>query len=182
MSPDERWARLFADLEMAFEAEERRRRDSEVADRTRRERAGVTLAARLTAHRGQPLQARLLGGLRVEGQLIDVGRDWCAITAGASRALVVPLPAIASVTGLTHRGDFAPRRFALGYALRGISRDRAPALVTDVLGTGFQGTIDVVGKDFLDLAEHPIDEARRSRNVRNVRTIPFACITSIQTG
>lgn len=182
MSADERWARLFADLELTFAAEERRQRDSEVADRTRRERASVTLASRLSGHRGHPLQARLLGGLRVEGRVIDVGADWVALAAGASRSVLVPLAALATVTGLTNRGDFTPRRFGMGYALRAISRDRAPALVTDILGTGFQGTIDVVGKDFLDLAEHPIDEARRGHNVRAVRTVPFACIASVQTG
>ncbi len=48
-----RWEGLFDDLDAQWEAEERRGRDAEVADRTRRERAGVTLHARLAAHRGQ---------------------------------------------------------------------------------------------------------------------------------
>ena len=74
-----RWERLFADLELAFEAAERRARDSEVADRTRRERALVPLGSRLGGHQGAQLELRLLGGVRVEGRLVDVGADWLAV-------------------------------------------------------------------------------------------------------
>ena len=42
-----RWEGLFADLEGQLAAEQRRELDDEVAERTRRERALVTLAARL---------------------------------------------------------------------------------------------------------------------------------------
>ncbi len=184
MSWEQRWIRLFADLELAFEAQERRLRDSEVADRTRRERATIPLVARLSAHRGAPIELRVLGALRIEGTVVDVGTDWLAVAAGAARAFVIPSAALVSVGGLTRRTEFTTkaRGFGLGFALREISRDRAPATVTDVLGTAYEGTIDSVGKDFLDLAEHPIDEARRTPNVRGVRTISFTGLACVQTG
>ncbi|MFN8097406.1 MAG: hypothetical protein U0Q21_03850 [Dermatophilaceae bacterium] len=184
MSWEQRWTRLFADLELAFEAQERRVRDSEVADRTRRDRATIPLAARLGAQRGARIEMRLLGALRVEGRLVDMGTDWIAVAAGAARAFVIPTAAVVSVGGLSRRTELASpaRRFGLGYALREISRDRMPVTVTDVLGTAYEGTIDVVGKDHLDLAEHPVDEARRTPNVRAIRTIPFAGLACVQTG
>lgn len=184
MSSEQRWVRLFADLELSFEAQERRLRDSEVADRTRRERATVTLPARLSAHRGRPIELRARGSLRIEGTLVDVGADWLAVASGSARAFVVPIGALLSVGGLTRRTDDAAsaRRFGLGYALREISRDRMPAIVTDVSGTAYEGTIDVVGKGFLDLAEHPVDEARRTPNVRGLRTVPFVGLACVQTG
>ncbi len=53
------WEDLFADLEAQFEALQRRDRDAEIADRTRRERAAVDLISRLAGHRGRPLAAHL---------------------------------------------------------------------------------------------------------------------------
>ena len=35
--------------------------------------------------------------------------------------------------------------------------------------------------DFLDLAEHPRDEARRPGNIRSLRTIPFAAIACVHS-
>ena len=179
-----RWARLFDDLEAASQAQAHRELDSEIADRTRRERARIPLIERLCAHRGAHLQLRLVGGARANGTLVDVGVDWLALAPSASRGLVVPLGAVASASGLTARSEAgaSARRFLLGSALREISRDRLPAQVTDRFGSSYTGTIDVVGADFLDLAEHPVDEARRSANVRSVRTLPFTSLASVQTG
>ena len=97
---------------------------------------------------------------------------------------MIPMSAVVTIGGLRarHHIDSTVRRFSLGFALREISRDRAPAVVTDVTGTAYEGTIDVVGKDFLDLAEHPIDEARRALNVRGLRTVLFSGLACVQTG
>ncbi|MFZ1486017.1 MAG: hypothetical protein WAS95_08200, partial [Nostocoides sp.] len=67
MEPGQRWERLFADLDAAVAADERRELDVEIADRTRAERAKVALAARLAAQRGAELDVRLLAGVRVHG-------------------------------------------------------------------------------------------------------------------
>jgi hypothetical protein len=42
------------------------------------------------------------------------------------------------------------------------------------------GTIDRVGADYLDLAEHAPDEPRRAGSVRAKRTVPFAAILFVQ--
>ncbi|HRC40333.1 MAG TPA: hypothetical protein PLK69_02390 [Tetrasphaera sp.] len=184
MEPGQRWERLFADLDAAVAADERRELDVEIADRTRAERAKVALAARLAAQRGAELDVRLLAGVRVHGALLDVGADWMLVTPAVGRVALVPLAAVVSMAGLAPRSapEGVARRFGLGYALREISRDRARVQVLDVAGTSSDGTIDVVGADFLDLSEHPRDEARRSGSVRSVRTLPFAAIACIQSG
>lgn len=177
-----RWERLFDDLEAQLGAEERRERDSEVADRTRRERAGVELGARLAAAVGTALQVRLVTGDRVLGELADLGEDWLLLRLETGRDAVVPVAAVTGVVGLPVRASAArtARRFALGYALLGLSRDRASVAVTDVSGQVVTGTIDVVGADSLDLAEHALGESRRPENVRGRQTIPFRAVVLVE--
>ena len=177
-----RWDRLFDDLEAQFGAEERRERDSEVADRTRRERAAVELGARFAAAVGGTCRLRLVTGAHVEAELLDLGEDWLLLRAGSGREAVVPLHAVVGVLGLSQRATDArtARRFALGYALRGLSRDRAHVALTDTSGQVVTGTIDAVGADFLDLAEHALGEDRRAENVRGRHTVPFRAVVLVE--
>lgn len=181
-APTMRWDQLFDDLEAQLGAEERRERDSEVADRTRRERATVEFGARLAAAVGSTLRLRLLTGVQLQGELLDLGEDWLLLQLETGREAVVPLPSIAGVTGLPVRASAArtARRFALGYALRGLSRDRAAVALTDTSGQVLTGTIDVVGADSLDLAEHAIGDSRRPENLRGRQTVPFWAIIAVE--
>jgi hypothetical protein len=177
-----RWDRLFDDLEAQLGAEERRERDSEVADRTRRERAGVELGARFAAAVGASLRLHVASGAHVTGELVDLGEDWLLVRLDNGRDAVVPVAAVTSVVGLPHRAsaERTARRFALGYALRGLARDRASVAITDTSGQVVTGTIDIVGADFLDLAEHVLGESRRSENVRGRRTVPFGSLVLVE--
>ena len=177
-----RWDRLFDDLEAQFGAEERRERDSEVADRTRRERAGVELGARFAAAVGASLRLHVATGEHVTGELVDVGEDWLLVRLDNGRDAVVPVAAVTSVVGLPPKAsaERTARRFALGYALRGLARDRASVAITDTSGQVVTGTIDVVGADFLDLAEHVLGESRRPENVRGRRTMPFRAVVLVE--
>jgi hypothetical protein len=92
-----------------------------------------------------------------------------------------------SINGLGVRaasgsGAATAKRFGLGYALRGLSRDRSVVSLTDIGGSVTTGTIDAVGADALDLSEHPVDLARRAENVVARRVIPFAAIVVIRNG
>ncbi|CAN7145577.1 hypothetical protein [Knoellia sp. LjRoot47] len=177
-----RWDRLFDDLEAQLGAEERRDRDSEVADRTRRERARVELGARFAAAVGAVLRLRLVTGATLTGELLDLGEDWLLLRLENGRDAVVPVAAVTVVTGLAPRASAqrTARRFALGYALRGLARDRASVALTDASGRVVTGTIDVVGADFLDLAEHALGESRREENVRGRQTVPFAAVVLVE--
>jgi hypothetical protein len=180
-----RWEGLFADLEGQLAAEQRRERDEEVAERTRRERALVTLPARLAAAVGAPVRMSLAGGLQVDGHLQDLGEDWVLVRATAdAHEVLVPLVAVATLRSLGPQSAPArtARRFGLGYALRALSRDRATVAVS-LRGEGprLLGTIDAVGADHLDLAEHLEGLPRRRENVRAVATVPFAALVAVES-
>ena len=123
-----RWEGLFADLEGQLVADARRELDDEVAERTRRERALVTLADRLGGALGSRVRLTLPAGARVAGDLVDLGKDWVLVRGDTTgREVVVPLVAVVTVSGLGPRSEHtrSARRFRLGYALRVLSRDRA---------------------------------------------------------
>ncbi len=185
---DVRWEGLFADLEGQLAAEERRELDSEVADRTRRERALVDLTARLGASTGSPLVLDLAGGRRIEGVLADHGDSWllldgAPVVAAATKEVLVPLAHVVAVTGLAAGAEpvRAARRFGLGYALRALARDRSTVALLLVGGGELVGTVDVVGADHLVLAEHPGSEPRRPGNVRRVVTVPTSGLLAVES-
>jgi hypothetical protein len=176
-----RWDELFGDLSAQWDAEVRRELDAEVADRTRRERAAVGLYERLGAAGDARVGLGLRTGTTLLGRVADVGDGWVLLAGDAGRMSLVPFGGLASVTGLTGRagGTAMGRSFGLGYALRGLSRDRAVVTVTDHSGAGATGTIDGVGRDALDLSEHAADLPRRPENVTGRRLIPFAAVVVV---
>lgn len=178
-----RWELLFEDLAARLAAEESLDREAEVAERTRRERAQVGLLQRLAAARsGAPISAHVAGLGRVQARVLDVGADWVLLGTSAERGALVPFAALRSLGGLAGRAgpvSSVTKGFTLGAALRAISRDRAGVLLVDVDGTRTTGTIDAVGQDALDLAEHPLDLPRRPEHVIDVRVVPFTAIGAV---
>ncbi|HEV7145710.1 MAG TPA: hypothetical protein VGN48_01795 [Pedococcus sp.] len=187
-----RWDGLFDDLEAQWEAQARRELDAEVADRTRRERAAIGLRERLAAElegeqgphdgRGSGIRLSLVDGSGVIGRVDDVGDGWLLV-GGSGGSSLVPFSALVAITGLS---KFAAttvglsRSFGFGYALRGLSRDRALVHIVDRTGSTNTGTIDVVGRDLLELSEHPADLARRPENVTARRLVPFAAVAAVR--
>jgi hypothetical protein len=177
-----RWERLFEDLEARLESEALRERAAEVADRTRHERAQVDLQSRLLASVGAGAVTVRLQASSLAGQLLDVGPDWILIEVGTDGSVLVPMAAIRSLTGLApgaRTASVVARRFALGAALRAISRDRAPVEI-DVGGLQLAGTIDVVAADHLEVAEHAADVPRRTRDVTALHVLTFAGLQSVR--
>lgn len=191
-----RWDRLFDDLQAQMDADGQRELELEVSDRTRRERAQVGLHERLIAHRGLDVDLRLAVGVRVSGKVVDAGSDWLLVDdhsgglgqgGHGDRGSLVPFGAIVTINGLGVRAAGGPgvataKRFGLGYALRGLSRDRSVVSVTDIGGSVTTGTIDAVGADALDLSEHSPDVARRAENIVARRVIPFTAIVVVRHG
>ena len=182
-----RWDRLFDDLQAQMDADGRRELHLEVSDRTRRERAQVGLHERLIAHRGLEVELRLAAGVQVSGRVADAGLDWLLVHDRGDRGSLVPFGALVAIHGLGVRaavgsGMATAKRFGLGYALRGLSRDRSVVSLTDLGGSVTTGTVDAVGADALDLSEHPADVARRAENIVARRVIPFSAIVVIRHG
>jgi hypothetical protein len=183
-----RWDDLFRDLEAQLDAAEAAELDAEVADRTRREAALLTLVDRTRAALGHPVVVRVLGAGAVDGRLADVGSQWLLIAEAGGREVLVPWSAVLSLGGLRAWSDvpgsagqvFA--RLGLGHALRGIARDRLPVQVWLTDGSVVSGTVDRVGADFVEVTEHGSGEVRRRGDVTGVRTIPLAALALVRSG
>jgi hypothetical protein len=181
-----RWDRLFDDLEGQVEGDQVRARAAEVADRVRRERAQVDLHTRLLAHVGAGELALRLPGRPprvLTGVVVDVGPDWALVEPARNRQVLVALHAVRGLEGLG-RGARTPsvvaRRIGLGSALRAVSRDRAAVELTDLDGELHTGTIDAVGADHVELAEHAADAPRRRANVVRQVVVPFGALGSVR--
>ena len=182
-----RWERLFADLDAQLASADAAELAGEVADRSRREVARLRLADRVRPATGAQLSAGVAGAGTLSGRLLRSGPGWWLLSSDGSEVLVCTdallwvsgLPALAadpeSVSPLEER-------LGLAYVLRGIARDRAPVSAVLRDGGTVTGTIDRVGADFVDLAEHAPGEPRRAAAVRAARTVPFAALAVVRAG
>lgn len=184
-----RWESLFDDLEAQLVADEQRDLESEVADRTRRERAQLGLQERLTALLDVGVVGVRIAGagptagaVIVSGRVCGVGADWLLVEEREDRPALVPFAAVRAVTGLRGAAPTGAvaKAFGLGAALRAISRDRSVVELLDLDHLVMTGTIDAVGQDVFDLAEHPADLPRRHEHVVAVRTVPFQAVALIR--
>lgn len=178
-----RWTALFDDLEAQLAQQERAELASEVAERVRAERAQVALADRLLAASGHPLGLRLRGDVRLAGTCADVAPAWLVLHDGHASVLV-PLSAVVAVDGLgvavAPEPGLVLRRLGLGHAVRALARDRTGVSLWSDAGV-LTGTIDRVGADHLDLAEHPPGEPRRSAAVRGVVAVAFSGLIAVRS-
>jgi hypothetical protein len=182
-----RWQQLFADLQAQFEAEEDAHERAESASRTRAEVGAVDLADRLRGALGLPLALACGGAGTVSGVLVEVGPDWLLVEDDGGRACLVALSAVRSVAGLGRRTAAAEPagavrgRLDLRRALRGLARDRSAVQVLLDDGSVLGGTLDRVGADYVELAEHPADLPRRAETVRGVRAVVIGRIAVVRT-
>lgn len=181
-----RWDDLFRDLEAQLEAAEAAELAGEVADRTRREVAALRLVDRLEPGVGHPVRLQVAGCGQVAGTLVDVRPQWLLVDEAPGREALVRLDAVLGVSGLGARSSAPGRdgtvaaRLGLAYALRGIARDRLPVTLWLADGSIVAGTLDRVGEDFVELAEHAVGEPRRPAGVAGVRAVPFAALAVVR--
>ncbi|MBX6389900.1 MAG: hypothetical protein IRZ08_13045 [Frankia sp.] len=187
-----RWEALFADLEAQWEAAEAAELTAEVAERARREAGYLRLADRLRPAVGHPVRLDVSAGYpgpergTLAGRLVALGADWLLVAEATGAETLVPLRSVLGVRGLP--GESAPpghegrvgARLDLRYALRGLARDRSGCQVVLADGRTVTGTVDRVGADFLELAEHPPGEYRRPRAVREGRLIPLPAVALLR--
>ena len=179
-----RWQALFSDLEGQAEAWDRAELDAEVRDRTRRETALVLAVDRLRASTGGPVVLTVAGAGRVTGRLASAGAQWLLLEEAGGREVLVPWAAVLAVGGVGRQVEppegAVGRRLDLRWALRGLARDRAAVQVVLTDGSSLAGTVDRVGADHLDLAEHDPGEARRAGAVTGVRLVPLHALALLR--
>lgn len=183
-----RWAALFRDFEAQWDEMAAAELGAEVAERSRIELARLRLVDRLRPAIGQPVSLRSSGAGLVQGRLSAVGPDWLLLSEAGGREALVPAGALLWVGGLGARsaepgseGQVAAR-LDLRHALRGVARDRAAVSVVLLDASTVSGTLDRVGADFIELAEHPPGEPRRAGAVRTVRTVPLSAVGLVRSG
>lgn len=181
-----RWDQLFADLETQLDAAADHELDAEIAVRTRREFAATSLDGRLRAATGGVVELSVVGLGRIVGSVRRVGQGWLMLE------VVGALPAVIASRLVTAVRDLpvATRELAndtaidaatgIAHVLRVLARDRTPTAVVMADGLMVTGTIDRVGIDYLDLAEHSLDEPRRPAVIRGVRTLALSAVAAVR--
>lgn len=144
---------------------------------------------RAVSGRAEPLRLTLISGGELSVALIRHGRDWCAMDVISPASLaghsIVPIAAIAKMTPSREQlraslgarteldavsepqGPRPPRladTIGLGFVLRDLARRRRMVEVHFIGGIAV-GTLDRVGADHCELAEHLPEDARRDKNV-----------------
>jgi len=182
-----RWQQLFADLQAQFDEEEAAVERSESASRARAEMGAVRLAERLRGALGSPVVLGCGAAGRVAGVLVDVGVDWLLTEDERGRQDLVATRVVRTVAGLGRRtappgaAGAVAQRLDLRRALRALARDRSAVQVVLDDGSVLGGTLDRVGADYVELAEHPADVPRRSEAVQAVRAIIIDAIAVVRT-
>ena len=179
-----RWQKLFADLEAQFAAAASAAELAESASRARAEGGSVALVERLAGAIGQPVRLRCRGAGQVEGLLTEVGPDWLLLAGEQAHEMLVVTSAVTVASGLVRRTQAAaeerPRvRTDLRRALRGLARDRSTVALALDDGGRLTGTIDRVGADFVEVAEHAVGEPRRASAVRAVHAVPLHALVVV---
>jgi hypothetical protein len=162
--------RLFDDLEAAFEAGLRREAEQEALAAVRAELGTTVLWEQLARRVGA--QTTVLAGARVLR-----GDDGTEHLVRYGPAVSIALPA--EPLGLQPTSTPSARRYQFTLALRELARRREPVRIELADAGGVDGTIEAVGSDYLEVAEHDPGEARRRAAVRSRRFIGFAAVVAV---
>lgn len=150
---DQRLAGFLDDLEQQAAGVWAADRELEIAERARAEYARVSLAARLMAAVGAPVDL-VVGGIgAVGGRLARVADGWCLVESGGTE-WVIRIPAILVVRGAPPRAIAAEAwpvtaRLGIASAMRGLAGDRCVVRLLD--GTSLEGRIGRAGSDFVEV-------------------------------
>lgn len=181
-----RWERLLADLSAEMDAATDAELESEVADRTRSERARLRLVDRLRGSIDVDIDIRVNGVGGLSGMLRAVGPDWCVLQA-ATGDHVVRLGAVLEVRGLAGYSavpgseGVVAARFTLATVVRRLARDRAVVTLLQVDGRVVTGTVELAGADLVEMSDRRSDEPGWSRGGEQLRrTIPLESVAAIR--
>ena len=181
-----RWDGLFADLEAQAVALESAERAGEVEERIRIESGALRLVDRLRSAVGSLIRVRCQAGTAVDGTLRRSGSDWLLLDEGGGREALVSLRTVVELCGLGRSAavpgseSVVESRLTFRIAMRGLVRDRSAVQVGLTDGRTVVGTLDRVGADFVEVAQHPAGELRRAAEVRDVLLLPIQAIVLIR--
>lgn len=175
-----RFDNLLAGILAEAEAADAAAMDVDIAEVERAVRAESRLLDRLRAQRRVALDIVGMGALI--GDVAVVGRD-VVVLAADDGDWAVPIWGIAAVIDLAPGVLMAQRpseRLGLTAIARSWARQRCSVRVMRLNAVPLDGTLDGVGADHLDLAEHDPGEPRRADSVRRLATIPLGSVAAIR--
>lgn len=180
-----RWELLFADLETQLDAAADGDLHAEIAERTRRELAATSIEGRLRAASGRVIELSIAGVGAIAGAARRTGPGWLLLDVPGGLPAVVATRLVVTVRDLPVAArelatDDVTPEVGLPHVLRVLARDRTPTAIVMADGSRLTGTIDRVGIDYLDLAEHSLDEPRRSSAIRGVRTLALSAVAMLR--
>jgi hypothetical protein len=175
---------VFDELEAEFEEGLRQEAEQQTVAAVRAELGATVLWEQLARRVGTEMVAfaatQVLRGSAVASYpefLVLRGADGAEHLIRYGPAVSVAL--LAEPAALRPTPGPAARRHRLALALRELARRREPVRVHLVDGTAVGGTIEAVGSDYLEVAEHDLGEARRRPAVRARRFIGFAAVAAV---
>jgi hypothetical protein len=176
--------RVFDEPEAEFEAGLRREAEQEAVAAVRAELGATVLweqlARRIDSETTVLAAARIFRGTAVASYpefLVLRADDGTEHLIRYSPAISVALPP--EPPSLRPTPPPGARRYQFALALRELARRREPVRVELVDGARVDGTIEAVGSDYLELAEHDPGEARRRTAVRARRFVGFAAVVAV---
>jgi hypothetical protein len=183
MCPDDSLFALFDDLEQQAAGLHLAEREAEVEELAVAEYAQVTLVGRFHAASGADLRLRLVDGGLLGGTLRRVGRDWLQLDDPQGGGWLVPIAAVAAVSGLGARAvseEALPitGRLSLKSAFRALAEARGECVLQLVGGDRVEGVPRRVGQDFVELI--PVGPAAERAPNRGVQVVPLAALVSVR--
>jgi hypothetical protein len=176
--------RVFDELEGEFEAGLRQEAEQEALAAVRAEVGATVLWEQLARRIGR--ETTVLAGARAfRGVVAASYPEFLVLPAvDGTEHLIRYGPAVsvapsAQPPALRPAPPAAARRYQFALALRELARRREPVRVELVEGARCDGTIEAVGSDYLEVAEHDLGEARRRAAVRARRFVGFAAVVAV---
>lgn len=160
------------DLDADRRREQRRHDDLAVGELVPAEWAGATIAGRLASARGRVLTVALASTTLV-GTVEEVTGSWFTLRTAGGRALVMTA-SVVTMSGVpaTASSPEPPATRRLSSVCRQWLRERRRVQLTTSQGTAVVGSVVRVGRDHLDLVEHPQD--RQAVVTDRILTLPYA--------
>ena len=176
--------RVFDELEAEFEAGLRQEAEQEALAAVRAELGSTVLWEQLARRLGN--EATVLAGARAfRGTAVASYPEFLVLRADdGTEHLIRYGPAVsvalaAEPAALRPAPAAATRRYQFALALRELARRREPVRVELADVTRCDGTIEAVGSDYLEIAEHELGEARRRVAVRARRFVGFEAVVAV---
>lgn len=180
ISGSARFDDLLAGILAEAEAADAASLDADIAEVERAARAESRLLDRLRGQR--QVSVEIVGDGQVAGLIAAVGRDVVVLSADDGD-WAIPAWGISAVIELgTGAREATSPSERLGFAsvARAWARQRSVVRLLRIGSGPLDGTIDAVGTDHLDLAEHDPGEPRRSEAVRRRVTVPLGAIAALR--